>query len=134
VTTKNPQEDGVSQPGAFKWTLLGSNISKYIKMCPAVACMLGPMDQQQKVRKAPVTMERRPVGELTAPKELQQIGDTDHQETDRNMEEMYEVLRRVVQTPFAELVCNCSDFAQTVENIFTLAFLVCQLASAPCLQ
>ena len=41
----------------------------------------------------------------------------------RNMEEMWNVLQRG-ECPVADLVCNHSSFAQTVENLFTLAFLV----------
>lgn len=57
---------------------------------------------------------------------LQEAGDK--QETDRNYENMWRQLRNVVgygQTvPFINLVCNHKSFAQTVENIFTLSFLV----------
>jgi hypothetical protein len=57
---------------------------------------------------------------------LQEAGDK--QETDRNYENMWRQLKTVVgygQTvPFINLVCNHKSFAQTVENIFTLSFLV----------
>jgi hypothetical protein len=57
---------------------------------------------------------------------LQDAGDK--QETDRNYENMWRQLRDMVgygqQVPFINLVCNHTSFAQTVENIFTLSFLV----------
>lgn len=46
------------------------------------------------------------------------------QETDRIMEEMYSVLEKHQTVGWLELVMNHKDFSQTVENIFTLSFLV----------
>lgn len=46
------------------------------------------------------------------------------QETDRIMEEMYKVLEQHQSVGWLELVMNHTDFSQTVENIFTLSFLV----------
>jgi hypothetical protein len=52
----------------------------------------------------------------------------DKQETDRNYENMWRALRSDVgigqSVPLIRLVCNHTSFAQTVENIFTLSFLV----------
>lgn len=46
------------------------------------------------------------------------------QETVENAKEMWDVLCRRPSAPMLELVMNCSDFAQTVENMFALSFLV----------
>jgi hypothetical protein len=54
--------------------------------------MLGPLDAQAKVRKAPA--QRRPkaqLGAVVAPEELVLQEEQDKQETDRNMEEMWGV-------------------------------------------
>jgi DNA-binding TFAR19-related protein (PDSD5 family) len=61
------------------------------------------------------------------PDELQDIHEEEKQETDRNMENMWRQLKRLgpgSRVRLTHLVCNHSSFAQTVENIFTLSFLV----------
>lgn len=45
------------------------------------------------------------------------------QETVENAEEMWALLERH-SAPLLELVMNYNDFAQTVENMFALSFLV----------
>ena len=45
-------------------------------------------------------------------------------ETDANMEEMWTVLKSVHEADFLELCVNHTSFAQTVENVFALSFLV----------
>jgi hypothetical protein len=70
----------------------------------------------------------------TSPADLQE-----KQETDRIMEEMWDVLqhgrnappagdgdrpRPMDPIPVADLVCNLRSFAQTMENLFSLSFLV----------
>lgn len=92
---------------------------------PALLCL------QVKVRKAVVRQPRvkQPTTAVVTPQELQQTQEGDKQETDRHMENMWRVLRHLrpgQQVPLTHLVCNLRSFAQTVENIFTLSFLVSQ--------
>ena len=57
-------------------------------------CMLGPLDAQPKERKVAVRQKRGPLGELTRPDELDGIVEKEKQETDRNMEIMWDIIRR----------------------------------------
>jgi hypothetical protein len=87
-----------------------------------------PAFLQAKARKAIVRQAKRSTAEAVVhPDELQDIHEEEKQETDRNMENMWRQLKRFApgtRVRLTHLVCNHSSFAQTVENIFTLSFLV----------
>jgi len=119
----DPQAAGQEDPYAMQWRDLIGSVDHMFKVVPQVNCMLGPLDAQPKAQKPRQQRQKRQVAEVTRPDELQGIVESEKQETDRNMEEMWNVLMRG-EIPVAELVCNHQSFSQTVENMFTLAFLV----------
>lgn len=86
--------------------------------------MLGPLNAQPKVRKVTERRERTKLGALEKPQEIKEVNTEEKQETDRLMEEMFEVLQEHSPVPWLELIMNVESFSQTVENIFTLSFLV----------
>lgn len=82
---------------------------------------------QVKARRVGVRQAKRPAAAEVRPEELKHIHEEEKQETDRNMENMWRQLKRLgagQRVLFTHLVCNHNSFAQTVENIFTLSFLV----------
>ena len=89
-----------------------------------VGCMLGPMAAQPKVRKVTERREKTKLAAVEKPQELKEVDTQEKQETDRLMEEMFVVLQTHSTVPWLELIMNVDSFSQTVENIFTLSFLV----------
>lgn len=126
VRVLDASEAVTDDPDAFDWQQMGSDVRHMFHSAPGVGCMLGPLDSRPKERKvAQRRAPKQPVGAAVNPDELERIEDSEKQETDRNMEEMWRVMKAAGgKVPMAELVCNPRSFSQTVENLFTLSFLV----------
>ncbi|GAB4820960.1 hypothetical protein N2152v2_008006 [Parachlorella kessleri] len=126
VHDADAQELGAADPSAFDWAAVGRVVARLFKPAPVVFHMLGPMDARPKEKRQVVRQKRKAqVGEAVRPEEVEQIGDQEKQETDKNMEEMWGVLKeRGGRVNLLNLVLNHRSFAQTVENLFTLSFLV----------
>ena len=121
----------------FDWDKCADNDSCYwSRTSCGITTMFGPFQnmipkaaRQSRERKA-----REPLGELVNPEELTDAHAccSEQQETDKNMEEMITILMRNYKkgealgggVQFPQLVFNPKSFSQTVENIFTLSFLV----------
>ena len=109
------------------WKRMGQFSAPYFRTAPAMSCLLGPlMDIEPATRKASERRERQEVAELVNPDVVADAAacSTEKQETDKNMEEMLTVLRQLKKVRIGRLILNPRSFAQTVENIFTLSFLV----------
>ncbi|KAK9814085.1 hypothetical protein WJX72_000419 [[Myrmecia] bisecta] len=124
VHSSEAQEDGALDPEAFNWAALGQHVNKYFKTAPGVCCMLGPLDAQPKVRKVAQRMAKKPPGKLINPDQQQEARPEDMQETDKNMEVMYSMLASHPRAHVLEVILNHESYAQTVENMFALSFLV----------
>lgn len=125
VQSERPQQAGQTDSAAFDWALLGSKVSTLSLAAPGCSCLLGPLDAEPKARRvARPHHEKKALGTAVCPMEVQGANESESQQTDRNMEQMWEHLKNYQEVTMAQLVCNHSSFSQTVENIFTLSFLV----------
>jgi non-structural maintenance of chromosomes element 4 len=132
VREMDAQQAGRDDPSAFQWAEVGRTLSDWLRPAPVCFHMLGPMDAAPKAKRitaAPQRRRREPLAEAIRPEEVQTEGSTaatSKQETDRNMEDMWRILKsqESERAYLLELVMNHRSFAQTVENLFTLSFLV----------
>eukprot|EP00958_Prasinococcus_capsulatus_P007458 scaffold699_cov385-Prasinococcus_capsulatus_cf.AAC.3 len=117
-------------PGAFNWSDLGKDVAHSFSTLSFASHMLGPLDLAPKPKKQRQRQKRvrAELGSLVNPEELQANEDQVAQQTDKNMEVMNKTLRHRTregkETSLAHLVYNPDSFAQTVENLFTFAFLI----------
>ena len=114
-------------PALFDWAELGLRVAHAFRRGVGMKCMLGPLQDAKPKEKR--NTQRRARDQLAAegnPDVLTNAGkaDAEVQETDKNLDEMLRVIQREKCLPLPLLVLNKESMAQTVENIFTLSFIV----------
>ncbi|GAU12065.1 hypothetical protein TSUD_00290 [Trifolium subterraneum] len=110
---------------SINWQKLGIAVSPIFLTAHVPSTMLGPMENQLKQRKAIVPRKRAPRATTTArPEQLDDAVGGDKTDTDKNMSIMFNILREKKKVQLEHLILNRFSFAQTVENLFALSFLV----------
>ncbi|PNY14365.1 non-structural maintenance of chromosome element 4-like protein [Trifolium pratense] len=110
---------------SIHWQKLGIAVSPIFLTVHAPSTMLGPMENQLKQRKAIMPRKRAPRATTTArPEQLDDAVGGEKTDTDKNMSIMFNILREKKRVQLEHLILNRFSFAQTVENLFALSFLV----------
>eukprot|EP01024_Parvocaulis_polyphysoides_P017783 TRINITY_DN17848_c1_g2_i2.p1 TRINITY_DN17848_c1_g2~~TRINITY_DN17848_c1_g2_i2.p1 ORF type:complete len:530 (-),score=72.60 TRINITY_DN17848_c1_g2_i2:158-1690(-) len=111
----------------FDFKKLGKSKAGMFRDAPIIQTMIGPMQQQPKARNSQKGKKRvYQETQVEKPRtRLDGCGEEDNkQETDKILEEMHKQLKKHPDVPLLLLILNRDSYAQTVENLFTLAFLV----------
>lgn len=106
------------------WKDIGLAVSHVFTRVPGCCTMLGPMNTELKQRKAVVRAKRVRPTESAHPEELDASVAEERTDTDKNMSTMFDILRKNRMVKLENLILNRTSFAQTVENLFALSFLV----------
>ncbi|XVE96091.1 hypothetical protein REPUB_Repub02eG0191300 [Reevesia pubescens] len=115
------RQDGTN---LIDWQKIGVEVSHVFRSSPGCRTMIGPMDTQLKQRRASVSRKRVRPTENVQPAEVDDTGKRKRTDTDGNMSTMFDILRKHKRVRVEHLVLNRNSFAQTVENLFALSFLV----------
>lgn len=109
---------------SINWKDVGLAVSPFLSTCHGCSTMLGPMNTEVKQRKVVVRKKREKPTQTARPEEIDDSEAVEKTDTDKNMTTMFEILRRKKSVRLENLILNRRSFAQTVENLFALSFLV----------
>lgn len=111
---------------SIAWKEIGQSVLLAFMSSPGCCTMTGPMNDttNQKGRRPYASRKRKTPTESTAPKDLGEDLTEKKTETDKNIAVIFDVLRKKRKVQIENLLLNRNSFAQTVENLFALSFLI----------
>ncbi|XP_021770378.1 non-structural maintenance of chromosomes element 4 homolog A-like [Chenopodium quinoa] len=105
------------------WKDIGLAVSHIFRKGTGCCTMLGPMSSELKRRKTVVRKKHVKPTDTSRPEELESTVE-EKTDTDKNMSIMFGILGKYRRVRLENLILNRTSFAQTVENLFALSFLV----------
>ncbi|KAL2501660.1 Non-structural maintenance of chromosomes element 4-like protein A [Forsythia ovata] len=115
------QDEGAT---SIRWKEIGLAVSHVFRNAPGCCTMVGPMNTEVKPYKQVARKKRARPTKRSQPEELDESTSEEKTDTDRNMATMFDILRKKRKVNLENLILNRNAFAQTVENLFALSFLV----------
>jgi non-structural maintenance of chromosomes element 4 len=127
-TMVNVDNDEQKALSAFDWLAFGANAADTYRSVHSASmdCMLGAMEPP-KIKAPAAKRERKKkvdLGPAERPDDMDTAKQDDLNETSKLTEAMYERVEEVGGGPYAHFVLDHESFAQTVENMFSIAMLV----------
>ncbi|KAK0453786.1 Nse4 C-terminal-domain-containing protein [Armillaria borealis] len=119
------EEENPDATRALDWQRIGRKALAKSRRVPAPSFMLGPLSIEVKKRPAKCARLEKNKADQRRPQELKEadIARSDN-ETTKNVILLSALLERTGRVNLFRFVVNPHDFAQTVENIFHLSFLI----------
>ncbi|XP_057954480.1 non-structural maintenance of chromosomes element 4 homolog A-like [Malania oleifera] len=105
------------------WKDIGLAVSPMFSKYRGCSTMLGPLNTEVKKRKVAVSRRCAMPTSSVRPEEVDNVAE-ERTDTDKNMSTMFDILRKKKIVRLESLMLNRKSFAQTVENLFALSFLV----------
>ncbi|KAL5808425.1 hypothetical protein ACOSQ3_029116 [Xanthoceras sorbifolium] len=109
---------------SMAWTDIGVAVSHAFSSSCGCSTMIGAMNTQLKQQKAVICRKRVRPTENACPQELDDTVNKERTDADKNMLTMFNIMKKNRRVRLEYLVLNRNSFAQTVENLFALSFLV----------
>ncbi|GJN03947.1 hypothetical protein PR202_ga21448 [Eleusine coracana subsp. coracana] len=110
----------------FSWPSLSTEASPLFMAATGCQTMHGPMDLAIKERRRRAVRKQYIRLDTSRPEEIDELAPepAERNDTDKNMSVMFGLLRRNRSVKLENIILNRQSFAQTVENIFSLSFLL----------
>ncbi|KAI3721943.1 hypothetical protein L2E82_32963 [Cichorium intybus] len=121
------ERTGITESAQILWKDIGLHASPLFMTFHGSCTMLGHMKQDTNPPKVLVTRKRRRSSvkeEKVKPEELDETISKEKTQTEKIIATMFDILKRNKNVGLENIILNRVSFAQTVENLFALSFLV----------
>ncbi|KAI0029661.1 Nse4 C-terminal-domain-containing protein [Vararia minispora EC-137] len=124
MASGDPDESGA--PGPLDWEIVGRKALAVSRRAPAMDFMLGPLQVEQKKRAAKqrAKLDKNKADEQKPQEMREEDIQRSENETTKNVIMIKELLEAQGQVNLFRFIINPNDFAQSVENMFHLSFLI----------